>query len=179
MYLNPINDVHCTFTMNPEVPGHLVSKILLDAYLGIDTRRALRMRPGPVTRLVPEDARSALARLFELRSLAYARFVQFEEAGGDVSCALGGCSGPPIPVPNRPRESLDVSLEVWHIGGRVLMHFEKTRVAMERLGRQGVQPGVDALRRAHRRDRPAVLGLGIEYRSRHSGVGQLRRARLV
>ena len=111
--------------MNPEVPGHLVSKMLLDADLGIDTRRALRMRPGPVARLIPSDARSALARLFELRSLSYARFVQLEEAGGDASCALGGCSGPPIPRPNRPRESLDVSLEVWYIGGRVLMQFEK------------------------------------------------------
>jgi len=74
--------------MNPDLPIHLISKILLHTDLEIDTRRALRMRPGPVKRLISTNAHTALAHLFEQRSNAWARFAQNQKAGGNTSCLL-------------------------------------------------------------------------------------------
>ena len=119
--------------MNPDLPTHLVSRLLLDADLAIDTRRELRMRPGPVGRLLSTDARSKLAGLFDLRSRTYARFVQLKKAGGGACSALGGCDSPLIPQ-SSPRESLSISLSVWDIDGRVLMQFEKTLLVEPRPG---------------------------------------------
>jgi hypothetical protein len=51
--------------MNPDLPTHLISKILFHADLEIDTRRALRMRPGPVKRLISNNARQFVPEAIE------------------------------------------------------------------------------------------------------------------
>jgi hypothetical protein len=119
-------------TMNSDLPNHVVSNILIDADLCIDTRRALMMRPGPATRFISADARSTLASMFEVRSRAWTRYVQLKNAGGNTTSALGGAIGPHVQL--SPRESLTISLDVWDVDGRVLMHFEKLLLVEARPG---------------------------------------------
>ena len=105
--------------MNPDLPNFVISDILYAADLDIDTRRALKMRPKSVKRLIDVDVYSTLTKLFDLRSKMWNKF-----AKQGSNSALGGCLGPIIPQPD-PRQTIEIDLTVWFIKGRVLMQIEK------------------------------------------------------
>ena len=108
--------------MNADLPNHLVSSILYDAELEVDTKLALKMRPRTVKRLVPTESYSTLSKLFETRSKMWTQFVRYEKT--DTHTALATFKGAVIPQ-MCPRETLHVSASIYYIHGEVLMHFEK------------------------------------------------------
>ena len=127
-------------TDKADLPDHLIASILFAADLDVDARRALRMKPGRVERLITPDARTSLSLLFEQRSKRWSGRRSCPEG---CRAALASCNGPSIPQ-HCPRQTLTMCLSVWDIDGRTLMQFEKMLTIQPRPGSRWEHLGGEA-----------------------------------
>ena len=119
-------------TDNADLPDHLIASILFAADLDVDARRALRMKPGRVERLISAEARSTLSLLFKERSRYMSDRRDAVERCLDI---LMSCHGPSI-TRLGPRKTMTMYMTVRTIDVRTVMHFEKLLVIDEEWFRQ-------------------------------------------
>ena len=99
--------------MTTALPNHLILKILNYANLDIDTRLALRMRPGKVERLISDKSRGLLHAFIALRI----RRNIHAFASSNILCAFSCHIG--------QNKKIYVSVRFMNRSNRVVMHFGK------------------------------------------------------
>ena len=109
------------------LPDHLISMILRDADLDIETRRALRLRPGSVKRVMAAAAYSALSDVLDARSKMWVEFLRTGRT------PLGKCRSPLLAQEVQGRKQMSyVTMYVRALGnGPVVMRVEKLVVLLD------------------------------------------------
>ena len=106
--------------MLPDIPSDVLSIVLRMAELGIDTKRALRMRPRRL-----DEARGLFLRdLFARRACCWNRHVECRSQNDGFSTALAHAKGP-IWATGRPRSTMAIYIDVLEYEGRVHIKVEK------------------------------------------------------
>lgn len=107
--------------MVEDLPNHLISRIFHEADLDIDTRRALRIRPGSVKRVMSSKAYSTLLHLCDARSKMWVASTL--QTGRKI---VGCCSSPMFTQEVQGRKQLSVvTIYVWDYGVCVMMRVDR------------------------------------------------------